>query len=562
MLTYIPEQLQDRLVNLRNSAIEFFLDTSLDPLLKRIVAAARQQAGAGSAVLVTFNESGELQKILSSGITEIKLSQLEKHKVWQTILNLLRSREPVLITDMLSIPQLGEYLPGELFFKSFLGVPIWHNDQQFGFVLVADKADGAYFQADDQKVLETLVSYAAAAIFRILELQHLQQENDVLNRKNKNIGMLNEMATGLASSMDIDQIFEKTIIQVMDSLNLEAGEVFLRLEDSRTLKLVWHHAKPEVERMWTQNRYKFGEGVIGRAAQIGHPAVYKFSEVSDNSLALNELPCFEQLICFPLTGMRGVWGVFCAATCSPEAMDELSLRFLSLVSMWLGTTIENIRYNLQQRRNAVLEERERIGMDLHDGVIQSIYAVGLTLEHARLLMKENPQAANQRIEQAINDLNTTIRDIRSYILGLRPRQLYNENLMKGIQRLIGEFRINTLVDVNLKGTWEDLVDMPETQAVALFHICQEALANISKHAHAHQVNVLLRTTTDRAYLEISDNGKGFNTGAVKLNLGHGLMNMQTRAYNAGGDVEFVSKSGEGTTIIAWVPFVNEKFTYE
>jgi two-component system sensor histidine kinase DevS len=178
------------------------------------------------------------------------------------------------------------------------------------------------------------------------------------------------------------------------------------------------------------------------------------------------------------------------------------------------------------------------------------------------LLKDNPKYAGQRIEQAINDLNTSIRDIRSYILGLRPRQLLNENLMKGIQRLISEFRINTLVNINLKGSWEDLVDIPETQAVALFHICQEALANIAKHAQAHQVSVQVWTTTDRAYLELNDDGKGFNPNKIKMSLGHGLANMQTRAYNAGGDVEFISSPGEGTKIITWVPFVNEKYTYE
>ena len=80
---------------------------------------------------------------------------------------------------------------------------------------------------------------------------------------------------------------------------------------------------------------------------------------------------------------------------------------------------------------AVLEERDRFGMDLHDGIIQSIYAVGLTLEHARLLMTEDPVQSRSRIDQAIKDLNHTIRDIRAYILDLRPRQLNNENLMQG-----------------------------------------------------------------------------------------------------------------------------------
>jgi signal transduction histidine kinase len=237
-------------------------------------------------------------------------------------------------------------------------------------------------------------------------------------------------------------------------------------------------------------------------------------------------------------------------------LDDLEMQFLSSISAWVGMAIENLRLNVTQRRLAVLEERERIGMDLHDGIIQDIYAVGLTLEHARLLLNDNPQAARQRIEQAVNDLNSTIRDIRAYILDLRPRKLHEENLIDGLHRLIAEFRANTLVEVNLQGPTQDL-PMPETQAIALFHICQEALANIGKHAHARHVSVSLWSTSDRLLLEISDDGRGFDQEMTKLTLGHGLSNMQTRAQNAGGDLEVTSEVGQGTTILVWVPNHNE-----
>jgi len=220
-------------------------------------------------------------------------------------------------------------------------------------------------------------------------------------------------------------------------------------------------------------------------------------------------------------------------------------------------TIENVRLNLQGRRLAVLEERERIGMDLHDGVIQSIYAVGLTLEHARLLIGENSDQATQRIEQAIGDLNSTIRDIRAYILDLRPRQLHEENLMDGIGRLVSEFRVNTLVEVDLQGMPDAIAGLPDPQAIALFHICQETLANIAKHARAKKVSVTLWVAGDRALLEVEDDGRGFDVSKVRLTLGHGLSNIQTRARNVGGDVEMTSEPGGGTTVLAWVPLSSQ-----
>jgi signal transduction histidine kinase len=261
-----------------------------------------------------------------------------------------------------------------------------------------------------------------------------------------------------------------------------------------------------------------------------------------------------------MIGRKGVVGVLCVATCHPQPLEEPDVQFAQAIAAWIATAVENIRLNISQKRLAILEERDRIGMDLHDGIIQSIFAVGLTLEHARLLLKENPVQATSRINQAVNDLNSTIRDIRAYILDLRPRQLKEENLMQGINRLVQEFHANTLLDVNLNGPKDGVANLPEPQTLALFHICQEALANIAKHAKASKVDVTVWTTAERALLEVHDDGRGFDSEKVKLTIGHGLSNMETRAVNAGGEVDITSEQGNGTTVLAWVPFPEPEFS--
>ena len=139
-------------------------------------------------------------------------------------------------------------------------------------------------------------------------------------------------------------------------------------------------------------------------------------------------------------------------------------------------------------------------------------------------------------------------------MDMRPRQLYEENLMDGLQRLINEFRANSLIDAKLNGPSKRLDNLSEAHATALFHICQEALANVAKHARAKTVEVHVWTAAERVLMEIHDDGRGFDPGKIKFSLGHGISNMQTRAHNIGGDLEITTEPESGTTILAWMPY--------
>ncbi len=228
-------------------------------------------------------------------------------------------------------------------------------------------------------------------------------------------------------------------------------------------------------------------------------------------------------------------------------------KIIQMLAAYAAAAIQNARLHENTHRLAVLEERERIGMDLHDGIIQSIYGVGLSLEGALLSIEESPAETTERIRHSIDSLNQAIRDLRAYILDLRPRQMGNDGLMSGLRRLATEFRTNSLAEVVLTGPDLDLADLPPSQALALFHICQETLANTAKHAKASRVEISLWSTGNRLLMEIHDNGRGFDMENMNLSIGHGLANMQTRAQSAGGDVDISSMPGEGTTVLAWVP---------
>jgi two-component system, NarL family, sensor histidine kinase DevS len=555
MATLTREQLEDRLAALHRASLELVQDISLDSLLERIAGVACEQAGACYGAVGVLGDNGELVKFITVGVTSEERVLMGHPPVGKGLIGaLMHSNKPIRLSKISDDPRNVGFPKNHPDMTSFLGVPILRGDHHLGQIYLTNKIGWQEFTAEDQQVIETLATYAAIAISNANLYNQLVERDQILTQRNEDLALINHLAVTLASSSeDIDQILNKALGQVMDYLSLEVGELYLRQGDSTTLALA-HQNKKGSHGLWKNNTFQMGKGMVGMVAQNGQYELITLPDSNGYNLDQQlQISSYHQLACFPLSGRGGVMGVLSVATECPQHLDELDIQFLSAISSWIGTVIENSRLNLQQRRLAILEERERIGMDLHDGVIQSIYAVGLTLEHARLLMSTEPPKALERIVQAIGDLNSTIRDIRAYILDLRPRQLSDNNLMQGIQRLVNEFRANTLIEVSLQGPSDGLVSLPEVQAIALFHICQESLANIAKHAHARHVDIMVWTTAERALVEVHDDGHGFDSENVRLTLGHGLSNMQTRARNVGGDVEISSEPGGGTSVMAWVP---------
>ena len=155
-----------------------------------------------------------------------------------------------------------------------------------------------------------------------------------------------------------------------------------------------------------------------------------------------------------------------------------------MFALHAGIAIENARLHEQVQRLAIVEERERIGRDLHDGIIQSIYAVGLSLEDVPDLMEDEPDVARARVEHAIDSLDQSIRDIRNFIFGLRPELLEQAGLLGGLAALADEFRVNSMVDVDVETYGVEDVDLSPDQTGQLLSIAREALSNIARHSKA------------------------------------------------------------------------------
>ena len=237
--------------------------------------------------------------------------------------------------------------------------------------------------------------------------------------------------------------------------------------------------------------------------------------------------------------------------------DDEDLRILELFATQSVIAIENAQLYRQVQQLAVLEERQRFGMDLHDGVIQSIYAVGLMLESIAHQVETRPDEARKGIAAAINSLNTAIRDIRNYILDLRPQHFQGRNIVQGVEELARALRANTFMDVFTEITDVDSDAIDPEQTVEVLHIAQEALQNVQKHAQANEVNISLCTQNGSLILEIVDNGVSITPTSLQRSVGNGLANMQERAASLKGDIIIGPSLDGGTQVRLTIPLEEE-----
>ncbi len=221
---------------------------------------------------------------------------------------------------------------------------------------------------------------------------------------------------------------------------------------------------------------------------------------------------------------------------------------IEMLAHHAAIAIENARIYEQTQRLVILEERERFARDLHDGIIQSTYGVGLSLESVKAAITPTNQAAIEIINQSLKGLAQVITDIRNYIFDLRPQALEDKGLRARLRGLINELKINALLSIETDIDPDIDAYLTEAQASHIFHITHEALANVVRHAKAQKAHFSLTRKGDFLILRIEDNGIGFEA-PVNINHGHhGLANIQRRASLLGAGLNIESEFKQGTRL--------------
>lgn len=209
----------------------------------------------------------------------------------------------------------------------------------------------------------------------------------------------------------------------------------------------------------------------------------------------------------------------------------------------------------QQLLAQSVDEKIRIGRDLHDGIIQSLYAIGLTLESVRALVKINPDEADRRLEQTRAGLNDTIRDVRAYITGLAPENLRRGGFSHALSALLLELQAGRDARFDIKIDDEAAAMLTAEQSLQALQIAREAVSNALRHGHASIVTLRLHMSDQEVCLLVQDNGAGFDP-TVRRDGGHGLVNMQARSERLGATLRVTSRPGEGARVLATLPILD------
>ena len=206
-----------------------------------------------------------------------------------------------------------------------------------------------------------------------------------------------------------------------------------------------------------------------------------------------------------------------------------------------------------ERAQILTNDRERIGRELHDGIVQNIYAAGLGLEEAHHLTAEDPPAAQAQIQKVMEGLNNTVQDIRRYIFDLQVAE-QNRALETILENLVRDFRVETLLDVRLEVKGKRCCWLDSDQVSHVTQIAREALSNVVQHSSATQVTVTLSYLGSATQLAIVDNGRGLGRHSSNSNhQGQGIANMHSRALMLGGDLTLDSEPGQGVLLRLTIP---------
>ncbi|MFI8192627.1 GAF domain-containing protein [Streptomyces sp. NPDC085946] len=535
---------QDRVHNLLEAVLSVGRELDLEQALHGIVEAAAALVDAQYAALGVIGPDGKrLSAFHTVGVSEEDIARIGHYPEGHGILGeLIRHPEPLRLPKLSQHPASYGFPAHHPPMNTFLGVPIRVRDQIFGNLYLTEKRDGAQFDEDDESVLSTLAVAAGVAI----DNARLYEESRLRERwLQANAEITHSLMSGSGRGEALGLIAERA----REITGAALAVVAVPMEDTGSLTV--ELAIGEGEEAHRGLVVPVDDSLIGRAFSSAAPVTS--ADVAQEERAAAGPGRFEGLgpaVAVPIgtgDGVRGI--VLLVRAAGDDRFTAQDIEPLRGFAAQAAVAMELAERRRDAEQIAVLQDRDRIARDLHDLAIQRLFATGMTLQSAGRFIDH--AEASERVLRAVDDLDETIKIIRSTIFGLRSREggAAGTGLRSRAVRVIGEAApvLGFAPGVRMEG----LVDthVPKEVADHIVAVLSESLTNVARHARADRVEVLLATDGREVRLTVSDNGVGIPPEGRRS----GLRNMAERAEQLGGRLEVTSSAESGTTLVWRVP---------
>ncbi|MEU6031490.1 GAF domain-containing protein [Streptomyces tauricus] len=534
---------RDRVHSLLEAVLSVGRELDLEQALYSIVEAAAVLVDAEYAALGVIGPDGKrLSAFHTIGISEQQIAEIGHYPEGHGILGeLIHHPEPLRLVKLSEHPASYGFPAHHPPMNTFVGVPIRVREQVFGNLYLTEKRGGAQFDEEDESVLSTLAVAAGVAI----DNARLYEESRLRERW---LQASAEITHCLMSGRDRGEVLGLIAERAREITSAALAVVALPMEntDSLTVELaIGEGAEAHRGRVLPVD-----DSLIGRA--FSQAASVASLDISAEERASSDQVRFTGLgpaVAVPIGAGERVRGIVLLVRDSGRTeFTGKETEALQGFAAQAAVAMELAEHREDAEEIAVLKDRDRIARDLHDLAIQRLFATGMTLQSAGRFIEHSE--ASERVVRAVDDLDETIKIIRSTIFGLRSRGGPSApGLRARVVRVAGDAAPVLGFAPSLR--MEGLVDTQVAKETAdhVVAVLSEALTNIARHARATRAAVVLETDGREVRLTVSDNGVGIPPEGRRS----GLRNMAERAEQLGGELRLSSPDGGGTTLVWWAP---------
>ena len=513
-------------------------DLSLPVVLRQIVAAARDLLGARYAALGVIGRDGELEQFVHAGMSEKLVATIGDLPRGRGILGLLTSEQvPIRLADLSAHPASAGFPPGHPPMDSFLGVPIRIGEEVFGNLYLTKRAADGEFTAEDEELAIALAAAAGAAIANARRYAESEQRRRWLDASGELLPLL---LSGHAEQ-------PHALITQHAASATDADFAALAVPHESDQVIVTGVSGPLAAGLMNQTA-PLADSLAGQAISTGKPALVTGSRLQAAAAALGADT--GPLIVVPLAVGEQVRGALILGRAAARpGFTETDLDMAAPFADHAAMAMELAQARADQIMLARVEDHDRIASDLHDHVIQELFALGMTLQsHAA---RSDPVTA-ERVNGYTDTLDGIIRKIRTSIYGLRQPRRAPASLYARLMEIIEEHapQLGFTAGISLADTLDPGPD--EALSHDILAVTREALSNCARHARATAVSISLALQDELITLDITDNGCGLGTPARSS----GLASMRRRAENNSGTLQLTTPVGGGTRL-SWTAHLNE-----